>query len=38
MTQGAEPQYIAKEFVILSVMAILLLAVSLKKFNVRLGK
>jgi ABC-2 type transport system permease protein len=37
MIQGVEAQFILKEFVILALMAIVLLAASLKKFSVRLG-
>lgn len=38
MIQGVSAKFVLKEFVILSLMAVLLLAVSLKKFNVRLSK
>jgi ABC-2 type transport system permease protein len=37
MIEGVETKYVMKEFAILSGMAILLLVVSLKKFNVRIG-
>jgi ABC-2 type transport system permease protein len=37
MIQGVEAQYAVKEFVILATMAFVFLAVSLKKFSVRLG-
>jgi ABC-2 type transport system permease protein len=37
MIQGVEAKYVIKELAILSVMAIVLLIVNLKKFNVRLG-
>ncbi len=38
MIQGVSAKFVLKEFTILGFMAILLLAVSLKKFNVRLSK
>ncbi|MCK9448024.1 MAG: ABC transporter permease [Bacteroidales bacterium] len=38
MIQGVSAKFVLKEFVILGLMAVLLLAVSLKKFNVRLSK
>ena len=38
MIMGVEAKYVVKEFAILIAMAILLLTVSLKKFNVRMGK
>jgi len=37
MIQGVEAKFVVKEFAILSVMAIVLLTVSLKKFNVRMS-
>jgi len=37
MIQGVEAKYVLKEFAILGFMAIVLLTVSLKKFNVRLN-
>jgi ABC-2 type transport system permease protein len=37
MIQGVEVQYVAKEFFILAAMAVFLMLVSLKKFNVRLN-
>jgi ABC-2 type transport system permease protein len=36
MIMGVEAKYVLKEFVILGVMAIGLLTVSLKKFNIRI--
>ena len=38
MIMGVEPKHVLKEFAILSFMAIVFLAVSLKKFSVRIGK
>ncbi|MCK9290125.1 MAG: ABC transporter permease [Bacteroidales bacterium] len=38
MIQGVSAKFVLKDFVILGLMAVLLLAVSLKKFNVRLSK
>ena len=37
MIMGVEAKYVIKEFVILSAMAIVLLTVSLKKFNIRIN-
>ena len=37
MIMGVEAKFVIKEFVILSFMAIVLLTVSLKKFNVRMS-
>jgi len=36
MIMGVEPKYVIKEFVILALMATILLAVSLKKFSIRM--
>jgi ABC-2 type transport system permease protein len=38
MIQGVDAVFVAKEFAILSAMALILLLVSLKKFSVRLKK
>ncbi|HOA08953.1 MAG: ABC transporter permease [Bacteroidota bacterium] len=38
MIQGVEPQYVVKEFAILGFMAVVLITVSLKKFNIRIAK
>ena len=38
MIMGVDAKYVIKEFAILSAMAIILLAVSLKKFSTRMGK
>ncbi|MDR0420096.1 MAG: ABC transporter permease [Prevotellaceae bacterium] len=38
MIQGVEAKYVIKEFIILSFMAIVLLTVSLKKFNIRINR
>ena len=38
MIMGVEPKYVIKEFAILSVMAFILLTVSLKKFSIRIKR
>jgi ABC-2 type transport system permease protein len=38
MIQGIEAKFVAKEFAVLSLMALVLLSVSLKKFNIRVNK
>jgi ABC-2 type transport system permease protein len=38
MIMGVEPKYVIKEFAVLTLMAIVLLTVSLKKFNIRITK
>jgi len=38
MIMGVEAKYVIKEFAILGFMAIILLTVSMKKFNIRMGK